>query len=77
MSSEQRATKRRRYGREVGRAVRNGAETGRAGRRAKYAQRNETGRWERTGRNEVGKNYVSRPQQKTLSNNLAVTPEQT
>ena len=35
--------------REVERAVRDGTETGRGGKRAKKAQRNETGRWERTG----------------------------
>ena len=48
-SSEQRATKRRRYGREVGRAMRDATETGRTAKRAKNAQRNETERWERTG----------------------------
>ena len=72
-SSEQRATQRKRDKREVERAVRDGTETGRAGKQAKNAQHNETGRWERTG----GRNYVSRPQKKTQPNNLAVTPEQT
>ena len=48
-SDEQRATQRGRNRREVERAVRDGTETGRAGKRVKNAQRNETGRWERTG----------------------------
>ena len=48
-SDEQRATQRERNRREVERAVRDGTETGRAGKWVKNAQRNETGRWERTG----------------------------
>ena len=40
---------RRRYGREVERATRDATETGRTAKRLKNAQRNETGRWERTG----------------------------
>ena len=48
-SEEQRATQRERNRRTVERAVRDGTETGRAGKRVKNAQRNETGRWERTG----------------------------
>ena len=50
--------------REVERAVRDGTETGRAGQRAKTcnATKRDGGK-ERAG-NEVGKNYVCRPQQK-------------
>ena len=48
-SDEQRATQRERDRREVERAVRDGTETGRAGKRVENALRNETGRWERTG----------------------------
>ena len=48
-SSKERATKRKRDEREVGRAVRDRTETGRTVSRVKNAQRNETGRWERTG----------------------------
>ena len=57
-SSEQCATKPRRYGRKVERATRDRTETGRAGKRKK-----RDGGKERAG-NEFGKNYVSRPQQK-------------
>ena len=46
---EQRATKRRRYGREVERATCDATETGCTAKRAKNAQRNETRRWEGTG----------------------------
>ena len=46
MRSTRRETK---DAREVERAMRDGTETGRAGKRVKNAQRNETGRWERTG----------------------------
>ena len=48
-SDGQRATQREQNRREVERAVRDGTEKGRAGKRVKNAQRNETGRWERTG----------------------------
>ena len=57
-SSEQRATKRRRYGRKVERATRDVTETGQTRGRASNARQNgngtcgktnETGRWERTG----------------------------
>ena len=61
-SGEQRATQRKRDRREVERTVHDGTETGRAGRRASNARRNGTVGKERAG-NEVGKNYVSRPQQ--------------
>ena len=57
-SDEQRATQRERNRREVERAVRDGTETGRAGKRTK-----RDGEKKRAG-NEFGKNYVSRPQQK-------------
>ena len=64
-SSEKRPTQRKRDRREVERAVRDGMETGRAGSRAKNAQRNETGRWGKNRREmRFGKNYVSKPQQK-------------
>ena len=85
--------KRRRYGREVERATRDATETEQTRSRASSAQRNGnrtdgklskkratqrngTVGKERAG-NEVRKNFVSRPQQKTQPNNLAVTPEQT
>ena len=49
-SGEPRATKRKLDGWEVERAVRDRTETGRTGSRAKNAQRNETGRWGKNGR---------------------------
>ena len=52
-SSEQRATRRKRDRREVERAVRDRTATGCAGSRAKHAQRNETGRWGKTGGGEM------------------------
>ena len=94
-SSEQRATKRRHYGREVEGATRDATETGQKRSRASSAQRNGNGTKEKSSEqcaterkrdvreserkmsnattrdggeeragNEVGKNYVSRPQLK-------------
>ena len=49
-SGEQRKTQQKRDRREFERAVRDETETGRAGSQAKKAQRNDTGPWEKNGR---------------------------
>ena len=68
----------KRDGREVEQAVRDGTETGPAGSRAKNAQRNETGRWGKNGREMMSeRTMLADHSKKTKPKNLAITPKQT